>query len=361
MTDNAFLSQDFYYFRALKQCLLRNDPCSKTPQKRYFVFKSNHKNTVLAGVRSARRRCGAGAYREGEKERLPCDHTRGSASGGELASGDTGLSEDWLCACAVEFREQSPAMVLQLRVRGCRSNVLLAMGILAVMPVQHTAGAVHDSWNTASSMRATAESCYVAPALFSGQNIRHTRRSEVCRANWKSRMTEASSLCMSALTGEGDSVGGALPSSRQPEDLKWFVEPLKARGNPGHSYFQEIWGPVLEETRKKKALAAEGSALKPQNLDNTDADVQAMLDVYSDSDESELDERARSDSYNQENQPAPTPQPGTRPMTTPARPPSKSPTQKIVPYKTLNSNSSVLMAEAPRCGPRSSSPRGRAV
>jgi hypothetical protein len=252
--------------------------------------------------------------------------------------------------------------------------------LLAVTVMTAGAEAARYSGIAASSMRSTAESCYIsniAPTLLNaGGNLRHARSLELCKAirpsngshkQFGRRTMAATSLCMSAVTGAGD-IELNLPALRRPENRKWFVEPPKEHNNPGSSYFQETWGPVLEEARKKKALAAGdefqnarslGTAADGKNLDNTDADVQAMLDDYSDSDESEFDESARDSLLNLRDQPARAQ--GAYPIATPAKPPS--PTQKIVSYKPLPSASraSSMTAAPPRCGPRSSSPRGRVV
>ena len=156
------------------------------------------------------------------------------------------------------------------------------------------------------------------------------------------------------------------PARRYPEDRTWFVSPLRAqgRGSEQTSYFEETWGPVLEEARQKRSRAADAgrgelggrsSAPEPdqaaaadtraraqvKGAENKAGDhVQAMLEVYNYDDSECLDAPEVHGLAGH----GPVPRPPARwaSNVTPGRWPAPPAGQ----------DRRVVAEEAPRCGPR---------
>jgi hypothetical protein len=164
--------------------------------------------------------------------------------------------------------------------------------------------------------------------------------------------------------------GSGRHARRYPEDRTWFVSPLRAESGHGSeqtSYFEETWGPVLEEARQKRSRAADAAspATKPDQAAAADTraraqvktgenkagdHVQAMLEAYNDDDSECLDAPEVHGLVGH----GPVPRPPARwaSNVTPGRWPAPPAGQ----------DRRVVMEEegAPRCGPRGSV-RGRAL
>ena len=154
-------------------------------------------------------------------------------------------------------------------------------------------------------------------------------------------------------------VGGqSSPQRRYPDDRKWFVAPRMAQkgsdsGSTPPTYFEETWGPVLEEARQKRAAVGKDRIKTKETRQGKDLllvggsdqqealihrHVQAMLELYSDPEFEESENPEAKHRLERKQGPAPRARNPQGSRNTIATPPSN--------------------IAAPRCGPRNTeSPR----
>ena len=139
--------------------------------------------------------------------------------------------------------------------------------------------------------------------------------------------------------GGGDNNKANARQRRQTEDQKWFMKPVHLHESK-HSYFEETWGPILLERRKEQEIERSTLAnriIKTEGSENTiDHHVQRALDAYSDDSEEEKG-----------------PEQHRAALVDVVKPAEQFSAKPL--YNAIDAS------EAPRCGPRSSSPRGRAM
>lgn len=196
---------------------------------------------------------------------------------------------------------------------------------------------IHAGAGSDSSTRINSASCYVDAA---NTHTRFALRAPISHrpVSCKMKIDKTSLWSPKAEGGGGDNTKANTKQRRQSEDQKWFMKPVHLHESK-RTYFEETWGPILLERRKEQVLARSTLAnriIKTEGSDNTiDHHVQRALDAYSDDSEEEKGlEQHRAALID---------------VVKPAEQFAKSL------YNAIDAS------EAPRCGPRSSSPRGRAM
>ena len=173
-------------------------------------------------------------------------------------AGRSGLS-----GCVVRAWLKDPATAMNR----CRALRLLALVCLCRA----------DTAECSSSRQGVGTSCYVGTALLGGAVRARLERVEQSRV---------SASTLSLLSAAGDHRDLARRSARLSVDRKWFVQPPRLQ-NQQRSYFEETWGPIMEQERRKRALAGNGrlemqtglGAARPQEEgDDTNRRVQEMLE-----------------------------------------------------------------------------------
>jgi hypothetical protein len=145
-----------------------------------------------------------------------------------------------------------------------------------------------DTAECSSSRQGVGTSCYVGTALLDAARCssaagRALPQGGAVRAVEQSRVSVS---ILSLLSAAGDHRDFARRSARFPVDRKWFVQPPRLQKQQ-RSYFEETWGPIMEQERRKRALAGNGrlemqtglGAARPQEEgDETNRRVQEMLE-----------------------------------------------------------------------------------
>ena len=205
---------------------------------------------------------------------------------------------------------------------------------------------IHAGAGSDSSTRINSTSCYFyaanthtrfalrphrAPAVISSSHRPVSCKMKIDTTSLWSPKTEG---------GGGDNTKANTKQKRQSDDQKWFMKPVHLHESK-RTYFEETWGPILLERRKEQVLARSTLAnriIKTKGSENTiDHHVQRALDAYSDDSEEEKGHEQHRAALIDVLKPA----------------------EHLFSAKSLYN--AIDASEAPRCGPRSSSPRGRAM